>query len=121
MSDRYVINTDMTISLAPDGAKVDRPWFVSLTAAAVHSGARVTCFTKEGVRKEAFPNPLPDPNKIDLNAFPDRRHYFVQMTEDGVLHSPPLMPEQAAEWTRLIVTEEPLVFDYDADNVVPEI
>lgn len=121
MSDRYVVNTDLTLTRLPDGVPTERPWFVSLTAAAVHSGAAVSCFTKEGIRKDPFPNPLPDPAEIDINAFPDRKHYFVQMTEDGVLHNPPLTPEEASDWTRFIVREDPPVFTYEPSHIVPSL
>lgn len=118
---KFEIRPDATIRMVADDAPVNRPWHVSLTGAAVHSGIPVTCFTKEGVRASAFPNPLPDPSSLDPNAFPERRHFFVQMTEDGVLHSPPLTPEAARDWCAHIVREEPAPFDYAPDHLIPEV
>lgn len=120
MSEKYVICPDLTITRVPKGAEVRMPFFYSLTAAAVHSGVRMTCFTKEGIRSEPFPNPLPDPSRIDVNAFPERRHYFVQMTDEGELHAPPLMPEEAAAWYLARQEISAPVFEYDAENVTPE-
>lgn len=113
---RYELTQDGMITMVADDVPVKGPWFVSLTAAAVHSGVPVTCFTKEGVRADAFPNPLPDPRNIDPEAFPEKRHYFVQMTHEGYLHNPPLMPEQAKDWTAFIVGDVP-VFDYEPENI----
>lgn len=118
---KFEIAPDATIRMLGDEAEARRPWHISLTGAAVHSGIPVTCFTKEGVRNTAFPNPLPDHNTVDPNAFPERRHFFVQMTEDGVLHNPPLRPEQAREWTAHIVTPDPVNFTYDPEHIIPEI
>lgn len=121
MSNGYVINDDGTISRVETRASA-RPWFSSLTAAAVHSGAEITCFTKEGVRAEPFPNPSPDLVTFDPDAFVERHAYYVQMTEDGEIHTPPLSPREAAEWTsHLAVLVEDESFDYEPDNLIPEL
>lgn len=115
----YVINEDATISSVSKGGENGRPWFISPAAAVIHGGVEMTCFTKEGVGEEPFPNPFPDPHGITENAIPERHHYFVQMT-GGVLHSPPLTPAEAALIAPGLTEMAPADrFDYDPDNIIP--
>lgn len=121
MATVYVINEDATISSVPKGEHGGRPWFISPAAAVIHGGVEMTCFTREGVRAEPFLNPFPDPHEIIENAEPARHHYFVQMT-DGVLHSPPLTPDEAARFTSgLSGTIPDDELDYDAPHIIPAI
>lgn len=116
----YVINEDATVTSADSPVGVERPWFVSLTAAAVHGAAPMTCFTKEGIRREGFLNPMPDPDFTSPDTTPDRHNYFVQFL-DGVVHYPPLNPVEAAN-TPVRTHEEPIrTFDFEAENIVPAI
>lgn len=119
MASVYVINEDATISSVSKGGENGRPWFISPAAAVIHGGVEMTCFTKEGVGEEPFPNPFPDPHGLTEDAIPERHHYFVQMT-GGVLHSPPLSPAEAAMMASSFADTAPThEFTYEPENIIP--